>query len=330
MTEPLRMAIRGTGSAVPARVMANKEFETFLDTSDEWIRTRTGIRERRIAQDGETTACLAVDAAERALEDAGLTPRDLDLILCATITPELPFPATACLVQERLGLTDIPAFDISAACSGFVYGLVIAAHFVHQKTYRTILVIGAENMTRFTDFQDRTTCILFGDAAGAAVVTDAEDASQRMLYCSLGADGSGADMIWVPAGGARQPASIETVNQRLHYMKMKGREVYRFAVTKMQEVIEQTLQATGISPDELAMVIPHQSNVRIIESARQKIGLPPEKMCVNIDRYGNTSAASIPLALDELRRAGRLKRGDLVLMVAFGAGLTWASALVRL
>ncbi len=330
MREPLRMAIRGTGSAVPARIMANAEFEAFLDTSDEWIRARTGIRERRVVQDGESTASLAIDASRQAIEDAGITPGELDLILCATITPEVPFPATACFVQERLGLTDIPAFDLSAACSGFVYALVIAAHFIHHKTYRNILLIGAENMTRFADFQDRGTCILFGDAAGAAVVTDTDDPAQRLLFSSLGADGSGADMIWVPAGGARRPASVDTVNQRLHYMKMKGRDVYRFAVSKMQEVIEQAMQAAKVTPDDLAMVIPHQSNARIIESAREKLGLSAEKVCVNIDRYGNTSAASIPLALDELRHAGRVNRGDLVLMVAFGAGLTWASALVRL
>ncbi len=326
----LSMSIRGTGRAIPDGVLTNADFAGRLDTSDEWIVTRTGIRERRVVNNGESTLTLAEQAARAALDDARLTPADLDLILCATISPEYPFPATACFLQHNLGITNIPAFDISAACSGFVYGTILAAHFVHRGTYRNVLVIGAECMSRFTDYEDRSTCILFGDGAGAAVIGPAQAGDQGIYHCQMGADGGGAATICCPAGGARQPASIQTVNDRLHYLKMKGREVYKFAVTKMQEVIEQAMASQGLGPDDIAMIIPHQSNLRIIESATQRLGMPPEKVYINIDRYGNTSAASVPVAMDEVLRAGSVKRGQWLLLVAFGAGLTWASALIKL
>jgi 3-oxoacyl-[acyl-carrier-protein] synthase-3 len=330
MNNPIAMKIAGTGSAVPRRVMANTEFEQLLDTSDEWIRTRTGISERRVAQDGETTAALGVQAARAALADAGLKAQDVDLILCATITPECPFPATACFIQDGLGLQGTPAFDLSAACSGFVYGLVVAAGLIRAGLYRRILLIGSESMTRFCDFEDRTSCILFGDGAGAAVIAATDDPRAQLIHSRLHADGSAAEWLYVPAGGARVPASVQTVNERLHYMKMKGREIYKFAVAKMLEVIERTLAEAGVSADEVRLIIPHQSNLRIIDSMRERLGLEPERVCVNIERYGNTSAASIPIALDEARRSGRIGAGDLVLFVAVGAGMTWASALVRL
>lgn len=330
MTNPIKLKIAGTGIALPRRVMANSEFEQFLDTSDEWIKTRTGVEERRIVQDGQTTAALGAAAGRNALADARIDLADVDLTICATITPECPFPATACFIQDELGLGDTPAFDLSAACSGFVYGLVMAAGMIHAGLYRTILLIGSESMTRFTDFQDRGSCILFGDGAGAAVLTPTDDPHQQLLHSRLHADGSNAEMIWVPAGGARTPASVETVNDRLHYMKMKGREVFKFAVVKMVSIIEQTLAEANVTADQISLIIPHQSNLRIIESVRARLDLPTEKVYVNIEQYGNTSAASIPIALDEARKSGVIEPGDLVLMVAVGAGMTWATALVRL
>ena len=329
--ERLPVRLLGTGSAVPSRVMTNQDFAEYLDTSDEWIVERTGIRERRIATDGETTAPLAAAAGRAALDEAGVDPADVDLIICATITPEVPFPATSCFVQRDLGLVNAAAFDISAACSGFIYALVVASKFLQGGVWKTALIIGADCMSRVSDYQDRTTCILFGDGAGAAVLRRAASGDGKgLLHSRLHADGGGADMLYVPAGGTRRPASEQTVAAREHYMRMRGREIYKFAVSRMQEIIEQTLREAGVRPQDVDMVIPHQSNLRIIESARERIGWPPEKMLINIDRYGNTSAASIGIGLDEVRKAGRIGEGDLILLVAFGAGLTWASALWQL
>jgi len=330
MSNRLPIMIRGTGHAVPPRVMTNADFEAFLDTSDEWIQTRSGIRERRIAAADENTLTLATNAAQEAMTNANLSPQDIDLIVVATCTPVTPLPATACQLQHALGCGTVPAFDLQAACSGFVYGLVTSAYLMQSKQYKNCLVVGAETMSRITDFEDRSTCVLLGDAAGAAILTQADNKLSGLYDHALGADGGGAQLIWVPAGGSAEPASTKTVNERLHYMRMKGREVYKFAVTRMQEVVVSALERAGINAEELALVIPHQSNLRIMESAREKLGLPPEKMVVNIDRYGNTSAASIPLALDEAWRDKRIKRGDWVLLAGFGAGLTWGSALLRL
>jgi 3-oxoacyl-[acyl-carrier-protein] synthase-3 len=331
MPKPLGVRIAGTGCAVPSRVLDNEYFTNRLDTTDEWIRERTGIQERRVVGADESTATLAIDAARQALSDSGLSGDDLDMIIVATITGECPFPATACFVQTALTKNEIPAFDLSAACSGYIYALVVATNLLQTGVYKNILIIGSETMSRVTDYEDRASCILFGDGAGATVLTAVADTSgPALLYQRMHTDGSGASMLWVPAGGSRLPASRMTVDERLHYLKMQGREVYKFAVKKMLEMIDVTLTAAGITPDDLAMVIPHQSNRRIIESARQRLGLPPEKMYVNIDRLGNTSAASIPIGLDEVRRTGRVRSGDLVLLVAFGAGLTWASALLRI
>ncbi len=325
------MRLLATGSAVPSRVMTNDDFAKYLDTSDAWIYERTGIRERRIAADGETTAPLAVAAGRSALAESGVDPKDIDLVICATITPEVPFPATACFVQRDLGLVNAAAFDLSAACSGFLYSLITAAKFLQGGSWKTALVIGADCMSRVSDYQDRGTCILFGDGAGAAVVQRAKAGDGKgILHHRMHADGRGADLLFVPAGGTRRPASAETVAQRQHYLRMNGREIYKFAVSRMQEIIEQTLCEAGVRPEQVDMVIPHQSNLRIIESARQKIGWPAEKMLINIHRYGNTSAASIGVGLDEARRAGQVSEGDLVLLVAFGAGLTWASILWQL
>jgi 3-oxoacyl-[acyl-carrier-protein] synthase-3 len=329
--ERLPVRLLGTGSAVPSRVMTNDDFAKYLDTSDEWIVERTGIRDRRVATDEETTAPLATAAGGAALAEAGVDPAEVDLVICATITPEVPFPATSCFVQRDLGLVNAAAFDISAACSGFIYALVIASKFLQGGVWKTALIIGVDCMSRVSDYQDRSTCILFGDGAGAAVLRrSAPGDGKGILHSRLYADGAGAEMLYVPAGGTRRPASAETVAAREHYMRMRGREIYKFAVSRMQEIIEQTLCEAGVRPEQVDLVIPHQSNLRIIESARDRIGWPPEKMLINIDRYGNTSAASVGIGLDEVRKAGRIGEGDLILLVAFGAGLTWASALWQL
>jgi 3-oxoacyl-[acyl-carrier-protein] synthase-3 len=324
------MAIAGSGHFVPEQVLTNADFARRLDTSDEWIRTRTGIHERRIANPQECTSTMAVAASQRALADAGMDAKDVELIICATVTPDVHLPATASFIQAGLGLNDIPMMDLVAACSGFIYGLSTAASLIEAGLYERVLLVCSETMTRMVDMDDRRCCVLFGDGAGAMVLTPQQRPEQQLLYSELGGDGGRAKMLWIPAGGSREPTTMRTINEKLHFLKMEGREVYKFAVTKMEEVTTRALEHTGLTADQLAMCIPHQSNSRIIESARQRLGLPEEKMYVNIDRLGNTSAASIPIAYDELRQAGRLGPGDYVLFVAFGAGLTWASAIVRL
>ncbi len=329
MTAPRRGAIVGTGSSVPDKVLTNADFEKTIDTSDEWIVQRTGIRERRVIGDGETGATLGLAAAKAALEDAGVAPTDLDLIICATISPDLPFPGNSCLIQQGLGATDVPAFDLSAACSGFVYALATADSFIYGGRYNTVLVIGVDTLTPFVDYEDRGSCILFGDGAGAAVLRATEDTDKGLQYFKLGADGNGWDFIHVPAGGVRTPTSQQTVADRQHYVKLRGRDVYKFAVQKMTFLMKDAMSACNLTVDDIDLVVPHQVNQRIIESATSKLKFPLEKVYVNIDRFGNTSAASVPLALDEARRTGRVGEGDTVLTVAFGAGLTWAGGVLK-
>jgi 3-oxoacyl-[acyl-carrier-protein] synthase-3 len=325
-----RAAMKGFGSAVPSNVMTNHDFETFLDTSDEWITKRTGIKERRIADKGDTTATLATEAAQKALADAGVAPTDLDLILCATISPEMPFPATACFVQEALGATDVAAFDISGACSGFIYALSVGAQFIETGRYKNILVIGVDVLSRFADFSDRGSCILFGDGAGAVVLQPTTEQDKGVQYTVMHADGKGWDYIHVPAGGTRQPTSAQTVEEKLHFVKMRGRDVYKFAVEKMQWLLGDCMEHCNLAVDDVDLVIPHQVNIRIIESATSKYNFPMEKVYVNIDRFGNTSGASIPLAMDEAIKNGIIGPGKTIMLVAFGAGLTWAGAVVKL
>jgi 3-oxoacyl-[acyl-carrier-protein] synthase-3 len=324
------LAFAGVGSYVPEEVVPNQYFIDRLDTTDEWIVTRTGIRERRRAAKDEVTSTLALKAARKALADAGKSAQDLDLIIVATATGDCQFPSAATFLQQELGCPQTPAFDIGAACAGFLHATSVAAGLIAAGMYKTVLVVGAETLSRFLDPEDRATVILLGDGAGAAVLTRPFNPEQGVLYSNLGCDGSKTKLIWVPAGGSLLPASSTTVAERLHYMHMKGREVYKFAVTKMQEMIDGALNETGLKPDDLKLVIPHQSNLRIIESVREKLGLPKEKIAINIDRYGNTSAASIPIALDEARRRGEVQPGDYIMMLALGAGLVWGTMIVRL
>lgn len=323
--------ICGTGAYNPEKVIDNESFTKYLDTSDEWIRTRTGISERRNVAKTEFTSTISRIASERALEDAGVDAGDVDLIIVATASGDYPFPSTASIIQHELGAKRAGALDVNAACSGFMYGTTVAAGMIAANMKECAIVVGAETLSRFIDAEDRTTCILFGDGAGAAVLKKCdEDAGPRILYSDLGCDGSRTDHIWIPAGGSRNPTSSTTVAERLHFMRMKGREVYKFAVVKMQRLIENALEATGLSTADLKLLIPHQSNLRIIESVQEKLGLPSEKIAVNIDRYGNTSAASVIMAMDEARRSGQLVSGDHALLVAIGAGLVWGTMIVRL
>ncbi len=330
MPECLRAAITGVGVAVPAKVITNKDFEKFLDTSDEWITKRTGIKERHVVSDGESTATLASEASKNALADANITADDIDMIVCATVSPEMPFPATACFVQDAIGASDIPAFDVSAACSGFIYALSVGGKFIQAGGYKRILVIGVDVLSRFADYTDRGSCILFGDAAGAVVLEATDDPDSGLIYDVLQADGSGWDFIHVPAGGTRKPTSAETVANGDHYVSMRGRDVYKFAVEKMQWLLGECMEKCNLTVDDVDMVVPHQVNIRIIQSATEKFNFPMDKVYINIDRYGNTSGASIPLALEEARRMGKITKGSTVVMVAFGAGLTWAGAVVKM
>ncbi len=331
MPEPLGVRIVGSGQALPSRILTNQYFVDRLDTTEAWIRERTGIIERRVVSEGESTATLATAAARQAIADASLAPDEIDMIIVATITPECSFPSTACFVQQNLGIPPTPAFDCSAACTGFIYALMLGTYALQGGHYRHILVIGAETMSKITDYDDRATCILFGDGAAAVVLGATPDGSgPGILHHQLNAQGSGTSLLSVPAGGSLLPPSHMTVDERLHYIKMQGREVYKQAVKKNFELVDSAFADAGVSAEDIALVIPHQSNLRIIESARARLGLPEDRMFVNIQKYGNTSAASIPLGLHQCLQTGRIKAGDLVLLIAFGAGFTWGSALLRL
>ncbi len=330
MAEPVRAAITGMGSAVPETILTNADFEKTLDTSDEWIIKRTGIRERRVVGEGETTATLATEAARRAIADAGMTVDQVELIICATVTPEMLFPATACFVQNALGAKDIPSFDLSAACSGFIYALSAGEQFIRTGAYRNVLVIGADCLSRFADYKDRSSCILFGDAAGAVVLQPTAELDKGIQHTVLHSDGSKWDLLHVPAGGVRHPATHQTVDDGMHYVHMKGREVFRFAVEKMQWLMGDCMTKCGLRAEDVDLIVPHQVNIRIIQAAVEKFGFPMEKIAVNIDKYGNTSAASIPLAMEEAFHAGRIGPGSTIVLVAFGAGLSWAGAVIRL
>ncbi len=318
--------IAGWGKYLPERVMPNSELEELVDTSDEWIRARTGIGERRIAAPEETTCSLAVQAARRAMACAQVDPTELDLIIVATCTPDYSnMPATASLVQHALGATRAGAFDLNAVCSGFLYGLATGSQFILTGVHKAVLVIGAEVFTRILDWQDRSTCVLFGDAAGAVVLRPTSEPGGLLSFV-LGSDGSGACSLYVPAGGSRQPASAETVANREHYVKMQGRDVFRFATRIMPESVLQALDQAGLSTEDIDLLIPHQANVRIIDAASKRLKLADSAVFANVERYGNTSAASIPVALCEALEAGRVHAGDTLVMSGFGAGLSWGTA----
>lgn len=322
----------GWGKYVPEQVLTNDDLAQMVDTSDEWIRTRTGISERHIAGDEETTSTMAIQAAWRALESAGVNPRRLDVIIVATATPDHAIPATACLVQDALGAKSAAAFDLSAGCTGFIYAMGVAADMIAARDgpskTGTALVIGSETLSRFTDWTDRETCVLFGDGAGA-VVLRSNGARGGVLSTTLGADGSGGDLLRVPAGGSEEPASHRSVSERRHYIRMRGREVFRFAVRAMPDAVREALVQADLTPADIDLLIPHQANQRILEAATRALKLSPDVVYSNLERYGNTSAASIPIALCEAADEGLIERGDVVVCVGFGAGLTWGATAVR-
>ena len=314
------VGITGVGSYMPEKVLSNSDLEKMVNTSDEWIRTRTGIKERRIADKNMATSDLCTLAAKKAMEDANISSMDIDLIIVATVTPDMAFPSTACIVQKNIGAKKAAAFDISVGCAGFLYGLAVGSNFIKTGAYETVLIIGAEFLSKIIDWQDRSTCVLFGDGAGACVLQSCEEGKGILAY-DLGADGANGHFLTQPAGGSRMPASIETVEKRLHYVKMEGGEVFKFAVRAMEKA--------NISLEDIDCLIPHQANLRIIESAAKKLKVSEEKVCINIDKYGNMSSASIPIALNEWAHNGKIKKDDIVLLVAFGAGLTWASVVLK-
>lgn len=321
--------IMGTGSYAPSRILSNYDLEKIIDTSDAWIVERTGIRERRIAAEGETTSDMAVAAAKKALEMAGMDAADLDMIIVGTISPDMQMPSCAVLVQAKLGAKRAFAFDVSAACAGSLYGLAIADKFIRTGAAQRVLVIGAELLSRIVDWTDRNTCVLFGDAAGAFVVGPSPDPGRGLISTHLHSDGTAAGMLSIPGGGSKHPQSEEVLARKMHKVAMNGRDVYKFVVRVLPEAILEALAAQGLKPGAIDHIVSHQANVRIIESVVDRLGVPREKCWLNIDRYGNTSSASLPLSLDEANRAGRLKSGDLIAMMAIGAGMAWGSALMR-
>jgi 3-oxoacyl-[acyl-carrier-protein] synthase-3 len=321
-------SITGVGSYVPEKVLTNADLEKMVDTTDEWITTRTGIKERRIAAKDEFTSDMAAKAAQRAMKMAGVTAAQIDLIIVATISPDMPFPATACFVQQKIGAKRAAAFDLEAACSGFIYGLEIGQQFIMSRTYDTVLVIGAEKLSAITDWQDRNTCVLFGDGAGAAVLQNREN-SHGLLTALMGADGGKADLLFMPGGGSRCPATKDSVDARLHFLHMSGKETFKNAVQAMCSAAREVLRRCELDISRIKCVIPHQANRRIIDAVGERIGATPEQMFINVNRYGNTSAASVAIALDEAVASGKIQRGDLMLLIVFGAGLTWGAAVIE-
>jgi len=324
-----RARISGVGMYVPEKVVTNKDMEKFVETSDEWIIERTGIRERRFVSEGEANSDLAVKAVEKALAQAKVDPSDIELIIVATVTPDMFFPSTACVVQNRIGAKNAWAFDLSGACSGFLYALMTGAQFIETGRHKKVLVIGADVMSSIIDFQDRATCILFGDGAGAALLEPAEDEETGILDSILAADGSGGTFLYMPAGGSRRPATVETVQNRMHYVHQDGRNVFKFAVKFMADVSLELLNRNGFTPPDVKLYVPHQANLRIINAAKDRLKLRDDQVAVNIDRYANTTSATIPSCLAEAQECGRLKKGDLVVLASFGAGFTWGSVLMR-
>ncbi len=323
----MKAYISGIGTYVPEKILTNFDLEKIVETTDEWIKTRSGIQQRRILSNSEATSDNAARAAQRALRSARLKAKQLEAIILGTATPDMLFPSTACLVQSKIGAQQILSFDISAGCTGFLYGLSVGDAYI-KNGYDNVLVIGADTLSRVTDYTDRSTCVLFGDGAGAVVLSKTDE-TRGIISSYFAADGSYGHLLHQPAGGSKIPASHDSVEQRLHYIKMAGNEVFKVAVRAMAESAIKTLKRANVSPADVNLLVPHQANIRIIEATAKRLNMPMDKVCVNLDKYGNTSAASIPLALDEAAQAGRIKQGDLVLMVAFGAGFTWGGVLLR-
>ncbi len=322
-----KVGITGIGSYVPEKVVSNLDLEKMVDTSDEWISTRTGISYRRIAEKGVAASDLGVLAAKSALARAKISPEELDLIIVASATPDMIFPSTACIIQSKIGASKAAAFDIQAGCSGFIYALTCAAQFLMGELYKNVLIIGTEILSRIIDWEDRNTCVLFGDGAGAAVISQVERGG--LLASIIGADGSKSDLLTLPAGASKEPASIETVRNRRHYVKMNGNEVFKFAVKIIEEATLHVVEKANLSLDDIDYLIPHQANIRIIDAAIKRLGIPKDKVLVNLQNYGNMSSASIPVALDEGYREGKIKNGDKVVLVGFGAGLTWGANILE-
>jgi 3-oxoacyl-[acyl-carrier-protein] synthase-3 len=325
-----RTQILGVGAYAPARVLSNTDLEKIVDTSDEWITERTGIRERRVASDTEATSDMALEASKSALGAAGLSPADLDMIIVGTVTPDMQFPATAAFLQQKLGLSDIPAFDVSAACAGFIYAMAIGDQFIKARAHRHVLVVGAELLTRVMNWQDRTTCVLFGDGAGAAVLGPASGDGRGVMSTSLHTDASLAGSLCIPAGGSKEPLTAEGLEQQRNKVFMNGRDIFKVAVKNLTSASRAALDRAGIRASDIDWVVPHQANLRILAQVSERLEVPMDRFILNIERYGNTSSASIPIALDEALRDGRIKAGLTVLMCALGAGVSWASALVRI
>lgn len=323
------VAIAGTGSYVPERVLTNADLESMMDTSDEWIRERTGIRERRIAAEGEFTSHMATKASLRALENAGMTAAELDLIIMATITPDTPTPAASCYLQRNLEAVNAVAFDISAACSGFMYAMKLASTFIGSGVYKNVLIVAAEKLSNVVNWQDRSTCVLFGDGAGAAILRPALDGEGEILATDMGTDGTQLDLIAIPGGGSAMPITENNAHERLATLAMRGNETFRHAVTRMKASANSVIAKAGLKSEDIKLIIPHQANLRIIDAISSRLDIPSDRVFVNIQKYGNTSAAAVAIALDEAHREGRFERGDNIILVVFGAGLTWASAAIK-
>lgn len=322
------VGIIGTGSYLPPNIITNNDLEKMVNTSDEWIRARSGIQERRITGSEMATSDMAAEAAKNALEDAGVRPEEIELIIMGTVTPDNSYPSAACTIQRKIGAVNAAAFDLAAGCTGYMYGLAVGTQFIKSGFYKKVLVIGGDNLSKFTNWSDRSTCVLFGDGAGAAVLSSVEEGT-GLLSFYLGADGNGGDLLILPAGGSKLPASESTIKQKLHYTQMSGNEVYKFAVRIMDKAVKEALAKVELKPEDLDYLVPHQANIRIITHAARRLKMPIEKVFVNLHKYGNTSAGSIAIALDEAKREGKIKRGDLVAFVGFGAGLTWAAGVCR-
>lgn len=321
--------IRGLGASVPDKVLTNFDLEKMVETTDEWIRTRTGIETRRIAAKGQSASDIALPACREALKNAGLTPADLDLIIVATITPDMFFPSTACNIQYKLGASKCGAFDVAAACSGFPYALGVANAFIRAGLYKNILVVGTEVLSGFIDWTDRSTCVLFGDGAGAAIVSRSESEGHGIINATLGADGSMGDLLKIPGGGSANPPTEETLKNKLHFLQMQGSEVFKVAVRTMDTAVRDLVAQAGLKMDDIRIVIPHQANMRILQAVAERLELTMDRVFINVEKYGNMSSASTVVALYEAEKAGKIKKGDYVVLVAFGGGLTWASTLIK-